>query len=460
MINPRRHWITLFFATVAVLFTLLVPATILAQEPNDPDKGDDQPTHRTPLPAPSGFGVTTDGTSATLSWNTHPAAGRFKVEYKASTSSTWTTRFVNPASSGKTTTTISGLTCNPFTTYQFRVSAWGDGPGDPIPFGPATAAISRPFDCEVEIPSFSVPYAIKDSTFSLTLPVAEEGSGTYSYSVSGNPSWLTWTASSRTLRGTPDSTGSWNITYSANDGVTTDSKLFTVRAVEPLVLPGVTSFSVVEGKTISRTVGKATGGLKPYTYTMTGRPTGVTFSASTRKFGGSAESTGTFTPTYRVSDSSGQSDSSGFTLTVVSELELPAVSNATGEEGTAFSKTLSTATGGTGNYTYNLSGDALPTGLAESSGTISGTLGDDTAGTYNLTWSVGDRATHNKRTVNLSPSRLPRSRTATIFRRHSPRASRRPAPWLSITVTPPRPRTSGQSYRLLTRILATPLPTA
>ena len=104
---------------------------------------------RTPLPAPTVFGFkSSTDTSATLEWNTSHLADRFRLEYKETADKTWIRKFVNAASSGNTSTTVSGLTCDPATEYEFRVSAWGDGPGDPIPYGPPTDAISHTFDCE------------------------------------------------------------------------------------------------------------------------------------------------------------------------------------------------------------------------------------------------------------------------------------------------------------------------
>ena len=98
LVLHRYRVIFLVAAITALLAVHLSTAATSAQVPG-----------RTPLPAPTGFGITsTTDTSATLSWDTHVLADRFKLEYKTSISTTWSTKFVSPASSGKTSTTVSG----------------------------------------------------------------------------------------------------------------------------------------------------------------------------------------------------------------------------------------------------------------------------------------------------------------------------------------------------------------
>ena len=137
----------LVLAAILCLVAIFGASPALAQDGDGDDETNDGA--RTPVPAPTVFGFkSSTDTSATLEWNTSPLADRFRLEYKETADKTWIRKLVNAASSGNTSTTVSGLTCDPATEYEFRVSAWGDGPGDPIPYGPPTNPISRTFDCE------------------------------------------------------------------------------------------------------------------------------------------------------------------------------------------------------------------------------------------------------------------------------------------------------------------------
>ena len=75
------------------------------------------------LPAPS-ISVTPGVYQATVSWNAIAHASGYKVEYKKSSVSNWSTHSPNPSSSA-TSVTIPGLTGA--TSYDFRVTALGDG---------------------------------------------------------------------------------------------------------------------------------------------------------------------------------------------------------------------------------------------------------------------------------------------------------------------------------------------
>ena len=226
--------------------------------------------------------------------------------------------------------------------------------------------------------------------FSTTLSVATGGTPPYTYSISGQPPGLS--LSSRTLSGTPTTAGSYNVTYSVRDRgspAQTDSTSFTFT-VDPadLVLGSVSSKSGTEGTSFSSTLSSATGGTPPYTYSISGQPPGLSLSG--RTLSGTPTTPGSYNVTYSVRDrgSPAQTDSTSFTFTVdPADLVLGSVSSKSGTEGTSFSSTLSSATGGTPPYTYSISGQ--PPGLSLSGRTLSGT--PTTPGSYNVTYSVRDR---------------------------------------------------------------------
>ena len=58
------------------------------------------------------------------------------------------------------------------------------------------------------------------------------------------------------------------------------------------------------GDSISETLSAATGGLSPLSYTLTGLPTGLTFTEATRSYGGSVTEAGVYLATYKACDAS------------------------------------------------------------------------------------------------------------------------------------------------------------
>ena len=223
--------------------------------------------------------------------------------------------------------------------------------------------------------------------FSTTLSVATGGTPPYTYSISGQPPGLSLSGQP----GTPTTAGSYNVTYSVRDRGSpaqsaSTSFTFTV-APEGIGLGSVSDKSGREGTPFSATLSSATGGTPPYTYSISGEPPGLSLSG--RVLRGTPTAAGSYNVTYSVEDSGSpaQSASTSFTFTVApADLVLGSVSNKSGREGTSFSATLSSASGGTRPYTYSISGE--PPGLSLSGRTLSGT--PTTPGSYNVTYSVED----------------------------------------------------------------------
>ena len=79
--------------------------------------------------------------------------------------------------------------------------------------------------------------AVYRIAYSLILPEATGGDGTLTYSVSGLPSGLTFTASTRTISGTPTGTGTSEVTYTVTDEDSdTDSVTFDIEVVSEISL--------------------------------------------------------------------------------------------------------------------------------------------------------------------------------------------------------------------------------
>ena len=228
----------------------------------------------------------------------------------------------------------------------------------------------------------------------LILPAATGGTGTLVYTLTSVPG-LTFTASTRTLSGTPSTAGTTTLTYTVTDtnGAST-SVDFTVSVSDGLALTASGNQNYTQGTAITALqLPAATGGTGTLTYTLTSVP-GLTFTASTRTLSGTPSTAGTTTLTYTVSDTNGASTTATFTVMVNAGLALTASGNQNYTQGTAITALqLPAATGGTGTLTYTLTGPSggnLPTGLSFTANTrtLSGT--PSTAGTTTLTYMVTD----------------------------------------------------------------------
>ena len=260
-------------------------------------------------------------------------------------------------------------------------------------------------------------WTLRTSIAAFTVPAASGGDGTLRYSVSGLPSSVWMSTSTRRVSGRPlgndADSGTATVTVRDADGDTV-TLTFDWSVADPMPDFGE---ATVPDKTWSQdiaissfTVPAASGGNSPRRYTASGLPDGVRMS-STRRVSGTPEQAGSGTATVTVRDYDGDTDTLSFDWTVDEDL-MPSFGTASVADKdwtlrtsiAAF--TVPAASGGDGTLSYSVSGlppgvsmasstrrvSGSPTGSDASTGTATVTVRDDDGDTDTLTfdWSVAD----------------------------------------------------------------------
>jgi uncharacterized protein YhjY with autotransporter beta-barrel domain len=253
-------------------------------------------------------------------------------------------------------------------------------------------------DAVVTVGPASLPAATAGSAYSQTLS-ASGGTAPYTFGVSAGtlPAGLSLDAAG-VLSGTPTGSGSFNFTATATDSggsPTSGNRVYTLTVASPtLTLPATTLAGGTAGQAYTAAINQATGGIAPYTYTLSAGalPAGVTVNSATGTLSGTPTVAGTYAFTLSATDSTtgtaGQASQS-YSLSIVSPtLSIAPSTLPAGAVGTAYSQTLS-ASGGTAPYSYALSAGALPGGLMlTAGGMLSGT--PSVAGSFAFTVTATD----------------------------------------------------------------------
>ncbi len=254
-------------------------------------------------------------------------------------------------------------------------------------------------DAAPSLPDASDETGVEGHALSLILPEATGGNAPLGYELAGLPGTLTFSASTRTVSGTPGTgdVGAHALTYTVTDqDGDTDSEDFTltIEADVDVELPSVSDKTGVEDFALSFVLGEATKGNAPLGYELDGLPQTLSFDADTRTVSGTpgAGDVDTHTLTYKATDRDGDLASAQFELEIQDDTE-PAVTvedRAVAPE-EALNVTLPEATGGNAPLTYALTG--LPGSLSfeASTRTLSGTPGTGDVGDHMLAYTVTDR---------------------------------------------------------------------
>ena len=254
----------------------------------------------------------------------------------------------------------------------------------------------------------SLPTGVLGNTYSTAL-AASGGAGAYTWAVTGGnaslPPGLTLNTATGVISGTPTATGQTTFTVTVTDSETpteqTASASLTISVNNSAPLAVTTTSSQlptgVTGTAYPSTTLQASGGVTPYTWSISGNPSWLSISPS-GVLSGTPNATGTFSFTAKVTDSTkptANTKTASLSITVDTPITVTTTSPLpTGYVGLAYSQTLA-ATGGSGKgYTWAVtSGSTLPGGLTLSAaGVLSGK--PTTAGNPSFSVTVTDSASN------------------------------------------------------------------
>lgn len=262
-----------------------------------------------------------------------------------------------------------------------------------------TATVSLDVRPPITIDTGSLPLTGTAGT-NYTGTVSWAGGRNSTVTVSGLPSTLTATTvgSTITIAGRPLTGGTYDLVFNGSDadGRTTTANATLVVAAAPAMAIDTstmpTSVTLSSPTAEYSSTATVTGGVTPYTWTVTGLPAGVTATPSggTVTFAGRPAASGTFDITLQVDDAGGATVSTTVSVTItVVNLTIDITDLWTiGHQG--ITESLGTVTAAGGQTPYTFSATNLPAGLTidSTTGVVSGAA--TTLGTKAVTVTVTD----------------------------------------------------------------------
>ena len=268
----------------------------------------------------------------------------------------------------------------------------------------ANATLSIQIKAGVTITAATLPIGYAGSVYTSTQVAATGGSGTYTTWALANGSSLPAGLSLSTagaISGTPSgSAGATSFTVKVTDSASnTATASFSITIMAGVAITTPTSLADgYPGTVYSPVTLAATGGTSSYTsWTVTGgsMPAGMALSTA-GVLSGTPTTAGNYSFAVKVTDSASNTATATFALTVEATLSIATTSLPSAATGNVYSQTLA-ATGGSGGYSWSVSGSAPNTlstynvSLA-SNGQLTGNPA--TTGTANFTAVVTDSAGH------------------------------------------------------------------
>jgi hypothetical protein len=229
------------------------------------------------------------------------------------------------------------------------------------------------------------------------------GSGTYTWSVSSGSLPTDLVLNGNTISGTPPTAGMFNFTIEVSDGIGKATKKLSIT-INPMLAVSTTSLPNGDPNISYTQALTASGGSGNYTWSITDGtlPAGLSFNGSTGVISGTPTVVATSNFTVKVSDGIGTAIKP-LSVMINGELIIVTALLPNGTQNTAYSQTLAAA-GGSGNYTWTITGGALPTGISLTGNTISGT--PTNSGEFSFTVQVNDGIGTISRGMSITINRI------------------------------------------------------
>ena len=255
----------------------------------------------------------------------------------------------------------------------------GGGGGGGVPGTPSPA-----------ITTASLPAGARGQFYSQALN-ATGGTAPYGWSAAGLPPGTSLDPATGVLSGTPTTDNNFSPVFTVTDHAgLTDSKTIAI-VIQPPPSPSVSTASLplgVRTQPYSASL-SATSGTPPYTWNATGLPAGIALSA-TGALTGTPTASGTFSPTFTVTDNNGLTGSRLIQI-VINPPPSPVVATTalpSGIQDQPYTASLA-ATSGTPPFTWSAPPGSLPAGIVLSAaGALTGT--PTVQGTFSPTFTVTD----------------------------------------------------------------------